>query len=731
MDVTAILDPLNEAQREAVTATERHVLVLAGAGSGKTRVLVHRIAWCVATGQAHPLGILAVTFTNKAAREMRTRTEQLLAAPVGGMWLGTFHGIAHRLLRLHWQEAGLPRSFQILDSDDQQRLVKRVLRGLAIDETALAPREAQHYINARKEEGLRPTQVVVADRHGERLQRVYAGYEEACRRAGLVDFAELLLAAFELLKDRPGLASHYRQRFGHLLVDEFQDTNALQYGWLRLLAGDTGSLFVVGDDDQSIYSWRGADSAHMQGFGRDHPGARLVKLERNYRSTANILAAANALIAKNRARLGKALWTDGKAGVPVAVYRAFNDREEARYVVERCEGLHASGRRLEDCAVLYRTSAQSRLFEEALRYARVPYRVHGGFRFYERAEVKDVLAYLRLIASRDDDAAFERVVNTPARGLGERTLEALRARARHEACPLWSAAAALLREGALTARAALALRGFLLLVDGLAVNTEGLRLDAAMEEVVERTGLADHYRREAPDRADERLENLAELATAARDFELRSAPDDEGLSPLVAFLAHAALEAGEGQAGEDTDAVQLMTLHSAKGLEFPVVFLVGLEEGLFPHQRATDDLRGIEEERRLCYVGITRAREALTLTWAESRRLHGKEHYPTPSRFLNEIPRELLREVRADGRSGVPPAARMSSSAGPALHGGGRSAEDEAALRLGQRVLHQVFGEGVILNLEGQGAHARVHVNFARAGAKWLVSAYAGLVPLQ
>lgn len=727
MDVTPILEPLNAAQREAVTAEERHVLVLAGAGSGKTRVLVHRIAWYVATSQAHPQGILAVTFTNKAAREMRGRAERLLAAPVGGMWLGTFHGIAHRLLRLHWQEAGLPQSFQILDSEDQQRLVRRVVRGLDIDDTVLPPREAQQYINARKEEGLRPAAVGVHDRHGELLQGVYAAYEEACRRAGLVDFAELLLGAHELLRDRPGLAFHYRQRFRHLLVDEFQDTNALQYAWLRLLAGDTGGLFVVGDDDQSIYSWRGADSGHMQDFQRDHPAARLVKLERNYRSTGNILAAANALIARNTARLGKTLWTDGKAGVPIAVYRAFNDREEARFVVEQCEVLRAGGRRYQDCAMLYRTSAQSRLFEEALRYARVPYRVFGGFRFYERAEVKDVLAYLRLVASRDDDAAFERVVNTPARGLGDRTLESLRARARRESIPLWAAAAALLRDGELTARAANALRGFLLLIDRLAREVADLRLDAAIETVIAETALPEHYRKEAADRADDRMENLAELATAARDFELRAEPQ-ESMTPLIAFLTHAALESGDGQAPEDEDAVQLMTLHSAKGLEFPVVFLVGMEEGLFPHQRALDDLRGQEEERRLCYVGITRAGEALTLSWAESRRLHGSEHYPTPSRFLAELPRELLREVRADGQSGVMPAMRVPRSTQPLP--AGQPQEDANSLRLGQRVQHRIFGEGVVLSLEGHGAHARVQVNFAGAGSKWLVTAYAGLAPV-
>jgi DNA helicase II / ATP-dependent DNA helicase PcrA len=728
MDVTAILDPLNEAQREAVTAEDPHVLVLAGAGSGKTRVLVHRIAWYVGTGQAHPQGILAVTFTNKAAREMKGRTEELLAAPVGGMWLGTFHGIAHRLLRLHWQEAGLPQAFQILDSEDQQRLVRRVVRGLNIDDAVLPPREAQLYINSRKEEGLRPAAVTVHDRHGELLRDVYTSYEEACRRAGLVDFAELLLAAFELLRDRPGLAFHYRERFRHLLVDEFQDTNALQYAWLRLLAGDTGGLFVVGDDDQSIYSWRGANSDHMQGFRRDYPGARLVKLERNYRSTGNILAAANALIARNTSRLGKTLWTDGDSGPPLSLYRAFNDREEARYVVERCEDQRAKGRRLQDCVLLYRTSAQSRLFEEAFRYARVPYRVFGGFRFYERAEVKDVLAYLRLVASRDDDAAFERVVNTPTRGLGDRTLESLRARARGESSSLWNAAASLLREGMLAARAANALRAFLLLIDQLAVNTAELRLDAAIEEVVARSGLPDHYRKDDANRADDRMDNLAELANAARDFELRAEPD-ETMTPLVAFLTHAALESGDGQADEDEDAVQLMTLHTAKGLEFPVVFLVGMEEGLFPHQRSSDDLRSLEEERRLCYVGITRAREELTLSWAESRRLYGNEHYPMPSRFLAELPRELLREVRADGQSGVMPSLRTPRPV-QAPRAGGLPRDEGTGFRLGQRVQHKVFGEGVVLNMEGHGAHARVQVNFEAAGAKWLVTAYAGLTAL-
>jgi DNA helicase II / ATP-dependent DNA helicase PcrA len=722
MDVTSILGPLNDAQREAVTASERHVLVLAGAGSGKTRVLVHRIAWYVETGAASPQGVLAVTFTNKAAREMRGRTEQLLRTPVSGMWLGTFHGLAHRLLRSHWQEANLPQAFQILDSEDQGRLLKRVMRGMQVDEARCPVREVQSYINARKEEGLRAAQV--GDIHDPTVSLwadIYRNYEENCQRSGLVDFAELLLRAHELLRDRPGLNRHYRERFRHVLVDEFQDTNALQYAWLRLLVGDTGSLFVVGDDDQSIYSWRGANVAHMQGFPRDYPATRLVRLEQNYRSTGNILTAANALIARNQGRLGKTLWTAGAAGPPLQVYRAFNDREEARFVVDRCEALRGQNHAYADIALLYRTSAQSRLFEEAFRYARVPYRVYGGFRFYERAEIKDVLAYLRLTAGRADDAAFERVVNTPPRGIGDRSLEALRERARRARIPLWEAAVALVREGDLGPRAINALKGFLLLVDELDRETTELGLDARIEHLVARTGLPEYYRKDAPDRADDRMDNLAELVTAARDFEQRAEAPEVEMSPLVAFLTHAALESGEGQAEADTDAVQLMTLHTAKGLEFPVVFLVGVEEGLFPHQRSSEDPRALEEERRLCYVGITRARQELTLSWAESRRLHGSEYYPEASRFLRELPREVLREVRADGGDPVMPPARSQQ---PAFSDSGSS------LRLGQRVLHQSFGEGVVLNLEGHGSNARVQVNFVQAGAKWLVTAYAGLQAL-
>lgn len=711
MDVTGILGPLNAAQREAVTSDPANLLVLAGAGSGKTRVLAHRVAWLIETSQTSPHGVLSVTFTNKAAAEMRGRIQGLLRVPAASMWVGTFHGIAHRLLRYHAAEAGLPPGFQILDSEDQYRLIRRSIRASEIDESLCPPREVQWFINARKDEGLRSRHLDPAvDPHQKRLIRVYRSYEEHCTRAGLCDFAELLLRAHELWRERPDLLAHYRERFRFILVDEFQDTNAIQYAWLRQLAAERAALFIVGDDDQSIYGWRGARVGNMQSFQRDFPGARLLRLEQNYRSTATILKAANAVIANNTGRLGKELWTEGAEGAPLERFTAFNEQEEARYCIERILSWRDAGRCLGEGAILYRVSAQSRVFEEALRQECIPYRVYGGFRFYERAEVKDVLAYLRLIACQDDDAAFERVINTPNRGIGLRSLEALRARAREEGCSLWRATTHLLASGEAAARASGAFRRFLELVEELAAGAATMPLAALMEAVIERTGLAAHYRKEKTNGELDRLENLAELVNAAREF----TPDaDAGLDPLSEFLALAALDAGESQADGGQDAVQLMTLHSAKGLEFPLVFLVGLEEGLFPHQRSVGTPAGLEEERRLCYVGITRAQERLILTHAEARRLHGSDFYSRPSRFLAEIPAALIAEVRAGTRRGT-------RSAAPA----------SAELRLGQRVAHPSFGEGVVLGLEGQGPHARVQVRFERLGPKWLVASYARLMPL-
>ena len=713
MSRQTIIDSLNEAQRQAVTSDTRQMLILAGAGSGKTRVLVHRIAWCLETGMASPHGILAVTFTNKAAAEMRGRIESLLGRPVGGMWVGTFHGIAHRLLRTHWREANLPQQFSIIDSDDQLRIVRRTLRAMGVDENEWPAKECQWFIGAQKDEGLRPDHIDDGGDPGLRTMiEIYRAYEETCQRSGLVDFAELLLRAHELWRDTPALLRHYQERFFHVLVDEFQDTNGIQYAWLRQLVGDDGNLFVVGDDDQSIYSWRGAQVENMQRFQRHYPAHEIVRLEQNYRSTATILAAANALIANNPSRLGKELWTDGDQGAAISLYSAFNDVDEARYCVERMAQHHETGGRFDECAALYRVSAQSRVLEDALRQADIPYRVHGGFKFYERAEIKDCLAYLRLASYRGDDAAFERIVNTPPRGVGQRTIESLRAVARAESVTLWEAAHRLVDTRELGTRAVGALERFFTLIDRLSVEINELSLDQVIETVVERSGLPDHYRKEKGERGLDRIENLEELVVAAGDFEPK---EEEQEMPLVAaFLAHAALEAGEGQANAHEDSVQLMTLHSAKGLEFPEVFLLGVEEGLFPHQRSSEDPAQLEEERRLCYVGITRAMQHLTLTHAESRRLHGSDYYPKPSRFIREIPPELIEQARLGG--GV--------SGSSVEH---TSEPDSSGLSLGQLVNHKIFGAGVVLHIEGRGEHTRVQVNFEQDGVKWLVAAYAGL----
>ena len=716
MDVSSVLEGLNEAQREAVAAPAGNILVLAGAGSGKTRVLVHRIAWYLQTEQAAPFGILAVTFTNKAAAEMRARIETLLKRPVGGMWVGTFHGLAHRFLRLHWQEAGLPDSFQILDSEDQLRALRRVIRGLNLDENQYSPKEAQWFINGQKDEGLRPQHINIhRDPVREQMVAIYRSYQQTCDRAGLVDFAELLLRTHELFRDQDKLLGHYRQRFRHILVDEFQDTNALQYAWLRLLVGSDNHLFAVGDDDQSIYSFRGARMENMQRFRQDFPETSLHRLEQNYRSTTNILSAANALIANNATRLGKNLWADGKAGEKLELYAAYSEHDEARFVVERISAAKLNNVNYLDNAILYRVSATSRVLEEALMQARVPYRVFGGFRFYERMEIKDALAYLRLAVYRDDDAAFERIVNTPPRGIGQRSLEEIRGRAREENIPLWRAAGALVAGKLMSARALTALGQFLGLVEKMAQSIQARSLEEAMDNVIKASGLVEHYRKEKGERGLARVENLEELVSAAGQFKVDQ--DVHGdMEPLAAFLSQAALEAGETQADAHADSVSLMTLHTAKGLEFDRVYLVGMEEGLFPHQRSSNDLAQLEEERRLCYVGLTRARKKLTLSYARHRRMHGNEFYPQPSRFLDEIPAELIDDIRLGGTV----TRDFFSNPEPAA---------DAPFGPGQRVVHARFGEGTVLNLEGQGSHARVQVNFEQAGTKWLVLAYANLQP--
>ena len=712
MDLSPILNPLNDAQRAAVTAPLGPVLVLAGAGSGKTRVLTHRIVWVIQAEGASPHGILAVTFTNKAAAEMRGRVEQLLGVPGGAMWIGTFHGIAHRLLRLHWREAGLVQGFQILDSEDQQRLIKKLLKAQGLDESRWAPREVQGFINSNKDEGRRPKDVKGGeDPTKGQFIKLYADYEAACAKAGVVDFAELLLRAYELWRDNAELLAHYRRRFRHVLVDEFQDTNAIQYGWLKLLVGKEGYPFVVGDDDQSIYRWRGARVENLHQFRRDYPGALLCRLEQNYRSTASILAAANGLISHNSGRLGKNLWTQGSKGDPIRVYAAFNERDEAEFVSHRIRDWVAHGGSRSDIAILYRSNAQSRVFEEAFISGRIPYKVYGGLRFFERAEIKDALAYLRLISNRSDDASFERVVNLPTRGIGAKSLDSIREYAKGAGSTLWEAAAACIGDE-LGPKASQALRGFMTLVERLDHDIRSLPLHEQVDHVLKSSGLVDFYKREKADRGEARVENLDELVSAARGFTPEGAEGE--LPPLEAFLAHAVLESGEGQGGAWEDCVQMMTLHTAKGLEFPMVFLCGMEEGLFPHQRSLNDLDGLEEERRLCYVGMTRAMKQLFLTYAEQRRLHGMDSYCAPSRFIKETPEDLIEEIRPRVQVARPIAVGRFRVEEPAI----------AGVRLGSRVRHGKFGEGVILNVEGNGAHARVQVNFETQGTKWLMVQY-------
>ena len=714
MDVTEIIDPLNDAQREAVTAPHRSTLVLAGAGSGKTRVLVHRIAWLIRVEGIAPQQLLAVTFTNKAAAEMRHRIEALLGFPTRHFWIGTFHGLAHRFLRIHWSEAGLAEAFQIMDSADQLRMIRRMLKGLHLDENEWNPKKIQWFINAQKDEGLRPDRVDDENNTNRRqMIDLYARYEQACANASVVDFSELLLRVLELLRENGQLLTQYQERFRHLLVDEFQDTNAIQYDWLKLLAGQSGTPFVVGDDDQSIYGWRGARVENLQRYQQDFPGTHVVRLEQNYRSTGTILDAANAIIANNSSRLGKRLWTEGDSGDPIRLYAAFNEHDEAEFVVNRIGDYVAQGNSRSDTAVLYRSNAQSRVFEETLLAAGIPYRVYGGMRFFERAEIKDSLAYLSLIANRDDDPSFERVVNTPTRGVGARTMDVVRDYASQAGVSLWRAAGAVISEDAIPKRSRKALSVFVTLVDRLDTQTKDLALHDQVREVNQDSGLIAHHGRDGHLSGEAKVENLEELVSAAQGV---IQDEDSELPPLAEFLSYAVLESGEAQAEASEDSVQLMTLHSAKGLEFPVVFLCGLEEGLFPHQRSMADADGLEEERRLCYVGLTRAQQQLFLTYAERRRLHGTEIYGIPSRFIREIPPELLEEVR--------PALSVSRP----IYRLERPLEKEASLvRLGQRVRHGKFGDGVVLNSEGSGSHARVQVNFENAGTKWLVLAYAKL----
>ena len=789
-----LLAHLNEQQLAAVTLPAQHALVLAGAGSGKTRVLTTRIAWLVSTGQVSPQGLLAVTFTNKAAREMLARLSAMLPVNTRGMWIGTFHGLANRMLRAHHRDAGLPHTFQILDSQDQLAAIKRLLRALNVDDEKFPPKNLQHFINGAKEEGRRAADVEAGDDYTRRLVELYAAYDEQCQREGVVDFAELLLRSYELLVRNQLLREHYQARFRHILVDEFQDTNALQYRWLRLLAGDSAVIFAVGDDDQSIYAFRGAKVANMAAFERELRVANLIRLEQNYRSHGNILECANALIAHNSRRLGKNLWTDAGEGEPVRVHESLTDAQEAQWLVEEIRGLVGEGWSRSAIAVLYRSNAQSRVIEHALFSAGIAYRVYGGLRFFERAEIKHALAYLRLLENPDDDGAFLRVVNYPARGIGARTLEALQDAARAGGCSLFAALPSI--GGAAAGK----LGAFAQLIERLRADTRAMPLTELVEHVVDRSGLIAHYQAERE--GQDRIENLRELVNAAAVFLAdegigrdvpasfgvsgladavrggaagavgagSDAPEGAGASagdptqeprvaPLAAFLAHASLEAGENQAGEGSDAVQLMTVHAAKGLEFDAVMVTGLEEGLFPHENSIAEPEGLEEERRLMYVAITRARQRLYLSFSQTRMLHGQTRYSVRSRFLDELPPALLKWLtprglpaasagyregwggawEGFGRQGAAGRGRVTGTrAGDADLGRLSGAEQRAAqkfdrgtaFRVGQGVTHARFGEGVIVGIEGSGDDARVQVNFGREGLKWLALSVARLEPI-
>jgi DNA helicase-2/ATP-dependent DNA helicase PcrA len=707
-----LLANLNAPQLQAVTLPPVHALILAGAGSGKTRVLTTRIAWLMSTSQVGPHGVLAVTFTNKASKEMTARLSALVPINTRGMWIGTFHGLCNRLLRAHYREAGLPQTFQILDSGDQLSMVKRLLKNLNVDDEKFPPRELCHFINANKEQGIRSAQAEAYDGYTQKRVELYAEYETQCNREGVVDFAELLLRCYELLSRNEPLRKHYQERFRYILVDEFQDTNRLQYSWLQLLAGGGAKVFAVGDDDQSIYGFRGAEVGNMRDFERDYAGQNVIRLEQNYRSHGNILAAANALIKNNRERLGKNLWTDAGDGEPIRAYEAYSDIDEARFIVDEIRELVRDGVSPTQMAILYRSNAQSRVLEHELFAKSVPYKVYGGLRFFERQEIKHALAYLRLLGNPDDDTAFLRVVNFPTRGIGARSLENLQASAHQMNSSLYNAAASL------TGKAGQTVGAFIRLIESLRHETENLPLPEMVEHIIEKTGLGQHYRLEKE--GQERLENLDELINAAATFVDAEGAIGEG-GALVSFLTHASLEAGEHQAGEGDEAVQLMSVHAAKGLEFDVVFISGLEQGLFPHENSVNQGReGLEEERRLMYVAVTRARQRLYVSCAQTRMLHGQTRYCVPSAFLDEIPANLLLKLNKK-------AAPVASS-----FGSGAYVTEPAAggLRMGQTVEHAKFGIGVIVSTEGRGADARVQVNFGGSGMKWLALEYAKLTPV-
>lgn len=720
MDISKIIAPLNDAQRAAVTAPQKAMLILAGAGSGKTRVLVHRIVYQIQVNNVSPQSILAVTFTNKAAREMRGRIETLLETSASNMWIGTFHGICNRLLRRHYEEARLPKDFQVLDSNDQQRLIKRLLEDLKIDVKELPPKEVQWVINAQKDEGLRSKDIFETDDlNVKRLLKIYREYETLCERTGVVDFAELLLRTYELFRDNEKLREQYHHRFSQIHVDEFQDTNRIQYEFLTLLSPNRDNLFIVGDDDQAIYGWRGAKIENIYKFQKQYPNHEIIKLEQNYRSTGSILKAANAIIQNNNKRMGKSLWTETHDGEKITIYAAHDEKDEAKYVIERIKHWTEAGNKRQESAILYRSNAQSREFEEQLMLSKIPYKVYGGMRFYDRAEIKNALAYLRLIANRNDDASFDRIINTPTRGIGLKTIDTIREVAHLRQISAWDATNFLISENVLPNRATNSMMNFLSLINKLEQETTTLPLGEKVHSVIEKSSLMDFYSQDKVEKSADKIENLKELVNAATTFSIENLTDE-----LAEFLNHASLESGESQADEFDDCVQLMTLHTAKGLEFPLVFLVGMEEGLFPAQQSVLEKSKLEEERRLCYVGITRAMKKLHISYAENRMLYGKSNFATKSRFLRELPKELLDEIRPKSIVSRPITATVKDENSKSYQQLARNhLENDSKYYKGQKINHATFGNGTILKLEGDGQKEIALIKFANE-SKWLMTSY-------
>ena len=719
MDVSYILDELNPIQREAVTDESHHSLILAGAGSGKTKVITHKVAWLSSVKGVNPLSLLTVTFTNKAAKEMRGRIENILEENLNQMWCGTFHGIFHRMLKIHWQEAKLVKDFSVIDSEDQIRVLKRVIQNMNLDLDTWQPRETQWFINKQKDEGRRKAKLNMnATFVEEKMVDIMDEYQNTCDREGLVDFAEILIRSYELLDQNSELLKHYQARFQHILVDEFQDTNEIQYLLLKKLVGKDGRMTVVGDDDQSIYSWRGAKSTNIKRFTKDFNEVKTIKLEQNYRSSKNILACANSVIRNNPDRLGKELWSQKDEGEQVKVYRAFNERDEASFIVGIIKRWLEEGGSLSDTAIIYRSNAQSRILEDAILNSELPYRIYGGVRFYERMEIKNALAYAKLAINKNNDSQFERVINTPTRGIGVKTMDQIREHAKKGNLSLWQASEQIIANK--ETKSAQNISNFFDVIEKLEGMNFNENLDTFFENVISLSGLKEFHGKEPGEKGRSRVENLEELISATSEFFSLGEDKNDERSLLEHFLDQASLDAGENQANENEDAIQMMTLHSSKGLEFPLVFIAGCEEGLFPHRRSAEDPKQLAEERRLCYVGMTRAMERLYLTHAESRNIYGIDSFSPVSRFIKEIPEELIYEIRVSTETEI-----KDKGFEPRIVGG--TDHNEGKFSLGDRVAHKNFGEGVILNYEGDGSNARVEVNFDNGGIKWLVLSFANL----